>query len=121
MTVRKRSPEPVGEEVVEHAAVVLAEHGVLGAAVGELGDVVGEDPLQERLGVGPARLDLAHVRDVEDAGALAHRLVLGPDALVLHRHLPARERHEPRAGRDVAVVQGRALEGVGTAAMVAGR
>ena len=111
--------QAIGEEVVEHPAVVLAEHGVLGAAVLQLGHVVGQDPLQERLGVGAARLDLAHVGDVEDARAAAHGLVLGADPLVLHGHLPARERHEPRAGRDVAVVQGRALKGVGH--QVAGR
>ena len=43
----------------------------------------------------------------------AHRHVLLADALVLDRHLPARERHEPRAGLLVAIEQGRAAEGVG--------
>jgi hypothetical protein len=52
--------------------------------------------------------------DVEDAGALAHGRVLGADPRILHRHLPARERHEPRSGRDVAVVERGALEGFGT-------
>ena len=113
VTVRKPSAEAVGEEVVEHPAVLAAQHAVLRAVGGELGDVVGEDPLQERLGVGPGRLDLAHVRDVEDAGALAHGLVLGADPAVLDRHLPAREGNEPRAGRHVAVVQRGALEGLG--------
>ena len=45
--------EPVGEEVVEHAALLVAEHGVLGAALGELRDVVGEQPLQQRQRSGP--------------------------------------------------------------------
>ena len=40
--------EPVGEEVVEHAAVLAAEARVLGAADLELGDVVGQQPLQQR-------------------------------------------------------------------------
>ena len=39
--------EPVGEEVVDDAAVLLAEARVLGAADLELGDVVGEHQLQE--------------------------------------------------------------------------
>ena len=42
--------QPVGEEVVEHAAVLVAQHGVLRAAVGDPRDVVGEQALQERLG-----------------------------------------------------------------------
>ena len=74
MTVRKRSAaEPVGEEVVEHAAVLAAEHRVLGAALGDLRHVVREQALEERLGVRAARLDLAHVRDVEDARAACAR------------------------------------------------
>jgi hypothetical protein len=97
--------EAIGEEVVEHAAVVAAEDRVLRAAVGELRDVVGQDALEERLGVGPVRLHLAHVRDVEQARARAHGHVLGANALVLHRHLPAGERHEPRAECRVAIVK----------------
>ena len=105
--------EPVGEQVVQHAAVLAAEDRVLGAADGELRHVVGQQPLEEGLGVRPARLDLAHVGDVEDAGVGAHRHVLLADPLVLHRHLPAGERHDARPGRLVAVVQRRAAEGVG--------
>ena len=41
--------ELVGEEVVQDAPVLLAQHAVLRAAVGDLGDVVGEDALQEVL------------------------------------------------------------------------
>ena len=104
--------QPVGEEVVEHAAVLAAEHRVLGAALGDLRDVVGEDALEELLCLRPARLDLAHVRDVEHPGLRAHVHVLGADALVLHRHLPAGERHELGPGPLVAVEQGRAAEGV---------
>ena len=46
--------EPVGEEVVEDAAALVAETGVLGAADLELGDVVGEDQLQECSAPGPS-------------------------------------------------------------------
>ena len=38
--------------------------------------------------------------------------VLGADPRVLHRHLPAGERHEPGPRRHVAVVQGRPLQGL---------
>ena len=40
----------------------------------------------------------------------AHRPVLLDHALVLHRHLPAGERHHPRTEGDVAIVQRRAAE-----------
>ena len=36
--------------------------------------------------------------------------VLGDDAVVLHRHLPARERNHPRPERDVALEERRALK-----------
>ena len=68
--------EPVGEEVVEDAAVLAAEHRVLGAADLELGDVVGEQPLEQVERAGPLGLDLAHVGDVEDAAGLADGEVL---------------------------------------------
>ena len=58
----------------------------------------------------PLDLDLAHVRDVEDAGVGAHGPVLRDHALVLDGHLPAGERHQSRAGRDVAVVERRPAE-----------
>ena len=53
----------------------------------------------------PLDLELAHVRDVEDAGVLAHGSVLGDNAFVLHGHLPAGEGHETRAERDMALVE----------------
>src|SRR6185503_12222418 len=55
-------------------------------------------------------LDLAHVADVEQAGARTHRGVLGDDARVLDRHVPAAKRHHPRAGGAVASVERRFLE-----------
>ena len=62
--------EPVGEEVVEHAAVLAAQHASTAPRPSrELGDVVGEHALEERSASGPRGLDLAHVRDVEHAGA----------------------------------------------------
>ena len=56
----------------------------------------------------PLDLDLAHVRDVEDAGVGANGAVLLDDALVLDGHLPAGERNHPCPERDVPVVQRRA-------------
>ena len=105
--------EAVGEQVVDHTPVLPAQHRVLRAVLGDLGHVVGEDPLKEALGVRARRADLAHVGDVEHAGAGAHGDVLLAHPLVLHGHLPAREGHQPRPRRLVAVEQGRAAQRVG--------
>ena len=92
--------QPVGEQVVEDAAVLAAEHRVLGAADLELRETSLESSRWRSASASrPGGLDLAHVRDVEDAAARAHREVLRAHALVLNRHLPARERHQLRARR----------------------
>ena len=58
-------------------------------------------------GLRPEHDDLAHVREVEQSGSRAHRVVLGEVARVPHRHLPAGEVREARACGDVRIVQGR--------------
>ena len=94
--------QAVGEQVVEHAAVLAAQHAVLRAAAveldGDLRDVVGQQPLQqlERLRAGD--FDLAHVRDVEHAARLAHGAVLGADARRTARASPSR-RSRPSSRR----------------------
>jgi len=104
-------PQAVGEEVVEDAAVLIAQQRVLRAADRHLRDVVGVHALQEVLRAGSRDLDLAHVRDVEDAGRAAHGEVLGANAVaVLHRHLPAGERHELATGLAVRFEQAGALQ-----------
>ena len=62
-------PELVGEEVVEDAAVLTAQHRVLRAADRRSRVRRSRAALEELLGVRAARLDLAHVRDVEQADA----------------------------------------------------
>ena len=52
-------------------------------------------------------MQLPHVRDVEHAPLPANGQVLGDDALVLHWHLPACERHHARSGADVPLVERR--------------
>ncbi len=51
--------------------------------------VVAGDPLDAGQGVAAGDFDLAHVADVEEAGARAHREVLVGDAAVFDRHLPS--------------------------------
>ena len=55
-------------------------------------------------------LELAHVRDVEHAAVGADGAMLRNHAVVLHGHLPPRERHHPRTQRDVPLEERRALK-----------
>ena len=71
----------------------------------ELREVVREQPLQELELRRPFDVDLAHVRDVEDATVATDGEMLRDHALVLDGHVPACERHHPRAEGDVAIVQ----------------
>ena len=61
--------QPVGEEVVKDAAVLPQRQEYCAPPTCDLGDVVGEQPLEQLRGLRPLGLDLAHVRDVEDAAA----------------------------------------------------
>jgi hypothetical protein len=100
--------QPVGEQVVEHTAVLAAEDAVLRAAYRHLRDVVGEQALQQHHGLGAARFDLAHVRDVEDPARAANRHVLlteGGRASIEDGHLPAGEVDHLRPRRHVTIEQ----------------
>ena len=72
--------------------------------------VVRGNLLHRRERVLPRQLDLPHVADVEQTGLRAHREVLVDDARVLHRHVPAAERHHARAVSAMPGVQRRFLE-----------
>ena len=68
------------------------------------------EELERGQGLGPLDLEFPHVAHVEQADGPADGAVLLDDRRVLDRHLPAGERDHPRAGGDVAVVQGGPLE-----------
>ena len=102
--------ELVDDQVVDDPAALVRQERVLGAARLDPAEVVREQPLEQFGRPGAVDLELAHVRDVERAGVLAHRPVLLDHALVLDGHLPAGERHHPRPEGDVAVVQRGAAE-----------
>src|SRR2546430_758391 len=102
----------VDREVVDDRAVRIAEDRILDLADLESRHVVGGQVLERREGAGALDLEFAHVAHVEEADGAAGRTVLLDDAGVLHRHLPAAERHHARAGRDVLVIERRALERV---------
>ena len=106
--------EAVDEAVVERAAVLLADDGVLRLADLETGRVVRGDVLDQAERVTAADLELSHVGDVEQAGVIADGPVFGEDAGgVLDRHLEARKGDELRAEPPVLLVEGRTLQVVG--------
>src|SRR5262249_59971391 len=91
------------------------EQRVLRLADADPVEIVGQRGLQELRRARALDLELAHVRDVEDAAVGSYRLVLWDDAFVLDRHLPAGERNHPRAEGDVRVVERRPQERLGHA------
>jgi hypothetical protein len=107
--------EPVEVGIVEGSAVLVGDQRVLraGGTVVECLGVVRERVLEERQRVAAADPKPSHVRHVEDAGVATDGQVLGDRAgRVLEWHLPARERDDPRAELDVAVVEDGPVGGV---------
>ena len=89
--------KPVGkavhEYVVEDTAVGATHEAVGGKALCETLYIVGQTIVEERHRVRTRDFDLPHVRNVENAGLLAHRTMLGYCAgFVLQRHFPPGER-----------------------------
>ena len=96
---------PVDDDVVDHAALLVAERAVLRLAVGALREIVRHQPLG---GFERSRAidgHLAHVADVEDADPLADGGVLLEDTLVLHRHVPTGELDDASSGREMRFIQ----------------
>ena len=83
--------EAVGDQVVDDAAVLGDDHGVLRLAVLERGEVGDQRVVQKSGGVEALDGDLAHVGQVENAHVGAYRAVLFQLRAVLQRHLPAAE------------------------------
>ena len=69
--------EPVDDQVVHGAARVLEQQRVLGVARADPVEIVGQRGLREPDRPRAAQLELAHVRDVEDARMAAHRRCSG--------------------------------------------
>ncbi len=99
--------EPVDDQVVEHAPGGVAHHRVAGAAGLDRGRVRDQCVIHRLGGLRPADPDLTHVGQVEQAGAVAHRVVLGGVTGVAQGHPPAGEFGERRPEGFVHVVQGR--------------
>ena len=88
-----RGGEAIHEQVVDERALRREQARILRLPDLQLRRVVARDALHGGQRVLAGDLDLAHVADVEQAGACAHRHVLLGDAGVLERHLPAAEGH----------------------------
>ena len=101
----------VHDEVVDHAAVAREQQRVLRLPLGDRRELARERVV-ERVGrLGADDDDLAHVREVEEARVLTHRVVLGQVAGIAHRHLPAGEVGERRSRGAVHLIEGAASFG----------
>ncbi len=95
-------------QVVDDAAFVVQQQAVALLAHGQVDHVHGDQRLERGGGIRAYQLELAHVRDVEQAGGGACVVVLRHQAAgVLHGHGIAGERHHAGAQLDVQGVQGR--------------
>src|SRR5467141_4191878 len=95
----------VDDDVVDHAALLVAEGAVLRLPVVALGEIVGGQSLRGLQGARAFQRDLPHVRHVEHANGAPHRPMLLEHSLVLDRHVEPRELHHPRGGGEVGVVE----------------
>ena len=95
----------VDDEVIHHAAALIAHEAVPGAAGLEVGVVVGQQAVEIGQGVLAPEDQLAHVGHVEESAGRAHRHVLGDHAAVLDRQEPARKGDDFTACRHVTVVK----------------
>ena len=103
--------QAIDEQVVHERALRRQQAGILRLADLRASTAsLRRDALDGGQRVLAGDLDLAHVADVEQAGARAHGHVLVGDAGVFDRHVPAAERHHLRAGGAVAGVERRLLE-----------
>ncbi len=86
--------EAVDDHVVHESSLRIEQRRILRLADGEPRGVIHGNVLHGGQRFGPGQADVAHVADVEDAHAGAHRIVLGDDAArgrVFDRHVPAIE------------------------------
>jgi hypothetical protein len=99
---------PVDDQVVDDPAVRGADHGVTGPAGRQRGRLPDQGVVQRVGGVRAGDRDLAHVRQVEQAGRRAYRVVLCRLAAVPQRHQPPGEAGQRRSEALVHAGQRRA-------------
>ncbi len=97
-------------DVVDDAAFLVAEAAVADLARAKARHGTGEQVLEARLGARSRYVDLAHVRNVEEASLTADGVVLGDDRAVLNGHRETGEGHHSSAGRSVQIEERSALQ-----------
>ena len=102
--------EPVDDQVVDDPAGLGREQRVLGLPAATLSMSFESVDCRRSRAVGPSTSISPMCETSKTPGVGANRPVLGDDALVLHGHLPAGERHHPRARGDVPLVERRAAK-----------
>ena len=106
--------DAVDDEVVEDGAVLVARARVERLAVVELRRVVRDRGSSTTCAAySPAHHELAHVRDVEEAGRRAHRACARRRRPCTAPASPSRRTGPSRAEPHVLVVEGRAVQGGG--------
>jgi len=98
--------EPVDEQVVDDGSLRRRERGVLRLAVDQFIDVVGGDAIYEGDCFGTANVDLAHMRNVEEAGVSAcAQVFFDGTGGILDWHVPAAEIDHAAAQLPVSVIE----------------
>ena len=100
----------VDQDVVDEAAVLVEQAGVVRLSDLQLGHGVGGGKVDEFGRFRSADLDLAHMADIEEADGFADGVVLVDQARVLNGHVPAAEVDHFGTTGTVDVVQRRALK-----------
>ena len=95
----------VDHNVVDEAAVGIEHRRVVRLPHLQLRGIVHAQTLHRCQRSRPAKLDVPHVRHVEEADAGAHRHVLGDEARVLDRHVPPAEVDHLRLVRAMRRIQ----------------
>ena len=100
--------ELVHGKIIDDAATIRAHDRVCQLPELHCLQIAGQQMLQEREAVGPAKVDLSHVRDIEKTCITAHKEMFLPNAaFVLNWHLPAGERDDSSPLLEMNVVERR--------------
>ena len=99
----------VDDDVIDDAAVLGQHERVLRLADPHTRVIAREGVVQERAAGLSRHQELGHVRDVEQARGVAHRVVFGEVGCVAHGHQPATEVGERSTEGDMSIVERRAF------------
>jgi hypothetical protein len=98
---------PRDHQIVDDPALGIEQQRVTEPPVLQEGEVGGEQGLQPLFRIRAGDDQLAHMADVEQAGAGARPFMLGHDAFILDGHRIAGERHHAAAAGAVPAVEGK--------------